>query len=90
MPSGILPPSRAGHRLIAGFLAPAGVLDFHFYRQEPNGLWSYKAASDGIRHVDASGALITDPRTADGILFRGCRFDVNYAEFCGFWYVRET
>jgi hypothetical protein len=53
-------------------------LDYHWYRQDNNGLWSHKIADTPVTNLDNSGNRITDPRTAD----RG-----PYTVFCGFFCV---
>jgi hypothetical protein len=52
--------------------------DFHFYRQDANGMWSHKVSSDPAQNVDASGNPISNPETAD----RGI-----YTDFCGYFCV---
>lgn len=49
-------------------------VDFHWYRQDANGMWSHKPGKTAARNTDNSGNPIGDPRTAD----RG-----PYTQFCG-------
>ena len=39
--------------------------DYHFYRQDSNGLWSHKDGGMPVTNKDASGKLIYDPKKAD-------------------------
>jgi hypothetical protein len=61
-----------GH-LVALVIAPGW--DFHWYRKGRNGRWTHKPGGTQVTHLDNSGAIITDPRTAD----RG-----PYTQFCSF------
>jgi hypothetical protein len=61
-----------GH-LVALVVGPG--FDFHWYRKGRNGLWTHKPGGDPVTNLDNSGALISDPRTAD----RGA-----YTDFCTF------
>lgn len=54
--------------------------DYHWYRQDDNGLWSHKPGRTPARNTDESGNLITNPETAD----RG-----EYTEFCGYFCVNK-
>jgi hypothetical protein len=54
--------------------------DYHFYRVDDNGMWSHKPGARLPTNLDASGNLISDPRTAD----RG-----PYTTFCGCYCVCE-
>jgi len=49
--------------------------DYHFYRQDDDGLWSHKPGGTPATDLDNSGELITDPATAD---------TGNYTDHCGF------
>ena len=49
--------------------------DYHWYRKERTGRWTHKPGSTPVTNVDAAGAIIADPRTAD----RG-----PYTQFCTF------
>jgi hypothetical protein len=49
--------------------------DFHWYRKGETGYWSHKPGGTAVTNRDNSGALITDPRSAD----RG-----PYTAFCTF------
>ncbi len=49
--------------------------DFHWYRKGRNGLWTHKPGGTPVTNLDNSGALITDPRTADRD---------GYTDFCTF------
>jgi hypothetical protein len=51
--------------------------DYHWYRQDSNGIWSHKQASTPVKNVDDSNNPIIDPRTCD----RG-----PYNDFCGFFH----
>lgn len=52
--------------------------DYHFYRQDSNGLWSHKSGWKPAKNVDESNKLITNPEKAD----RG-----TYDVFCGYYKV---
>lgn len=47
--------------------------DYHWYRQDSSGYWSHKPGLTDITNKDASGNLITDPRT--------CNRDYSYADY---------
>jgi hypothetical protein len=55
--------------------------DYHFYRQDDNGLWSHKNSWRKATNKDARGRLIKDPRTCD----RGA-----FTIFCGYYIVKIT
>jgi hypothetical protein len=61
-----------GH-LVALVIAPGW--DFHWYRLGRNKRWTHKPGGTPATNLDNSGAIITDPRTAD----RG-----PYTDFCTF------
>jgi hypothetical protein len=90
-PKDRLPPHRPGFRLIAAVLSPSGQADFHFYRQEADGRWTHKPARSSVTDKDASGEIITDPRTANrdyrDVPINGLKWDLNYASFDRFYYV---
>ena len=50
--------------------------DYHFYREDNNGLWSHKDGWRKATNKDAKGRLIKDPKKAD----RG-----KYKTFCGYY-----
>lgn len=52
--------------------------DYHWYRQDADGLWSHKIGLDPVKRTDESGNLIIDPYTAD----RG-----SYTTFLGYYAV---
>lgn len=53
-------------------------IDYHWYRQNPDGSWSHKQGESDVTDKDNSGHLIMDPRTADlGI----------YDDYIAFFYV---
>jgi len=56
------------------------LVDYHWYRQNPDGTWSSKSGWLPVTELDASGHTISDPRMAD----RDYGF-VNYTEFGGFF-----
>ena len=55
-----------------------GKYDYHWYRQDADGLWSHKPGITAARRIDNSGKLIIDPMTAD----RG-----DYTQFLGYYAV---
>lgn len=64
-----------------GYLAIDPGKDYHFYRQDSNGLFSHKPGKNPVTKYDASGELITDPELSDRN-FMDINF--NYSESCGF------
>ncbi len=64
------------HHRVALVVAPGH--DYHWYRQDINGLWSHKRGCQAAKNVDESKNPITDPATAD----RG-----PYTDFCGYFCV---
>jgi len=49
--------------------------DYHWYRQDKNGMWTHKPGGTQATNLDNSGNPIANPETAD----RG-----NYTDFCGY------
>ena len=59
-------------------------VDYHWYRQNPDGTWSHKPGHLEATDVDASGKPVYDPSVAD----RDYGFP-NYTEFGGFYCTGE-
>lgn len=76
-------PCVAGSYKVALVVDPG--VDYHWYRQNPDGTWSGKSGHTETTDLDASGNVIYDPRTAD----RNYGFP-NYTEFGGFYCVGDT
>jgi hypothetical protein len=66
---------KEGHLVALVSAPPPGFTDYHWYRKGRNGRWSHKPGGGQATNKDNSGAIITDPRTAD----RG-----DYTDFCTF------
>jgi len=64
--------------------------DYHFYRQDSNGLWSHKPGAMDVTNLDAAGKLIYNPQLANR------RYDddptniLNYDTFCSFLCIPRT
>jgi len=68
---------------VALFINPGN--DYHWYRQNPDGIWSHKVDDKPVRDIDASGNVIWDPRTADRDYTNAG--GVNYPTFVDFFSV---
>lgn len=66
--------------VVALVVAPGA--DYHWYRHNPDGTWSHKPGGTAATNVDASRALVRDPRTANRNY--GIR---NYTDFGGYFAV---
>jgi hypothetical protein len=55
--------------------------DYHWYRQDSDGTWSGKPGPGQATNLDASGNIITDPRTADRN-YGGLNYDGFFGCFC--------
>lgn len=69
-----------------------GIQDYHWYRHNPDGLWSGKSGGDPAKDVDAAGKRIVDPRTADrnygSFPIGGGKTDtLDYNRFVGYYAV---
>jgi hypothetical protein len=60
--------------------------DYHWYRQNPDGLWSHKDGSNPVKNFDAKKRKIFNPKQAS----RDYGKDLNYEDFCGFYCVART
>ena len=60
------------HHRVALVMAPGW--DYHWFRQDADGMWSHKPGHDPATNLDFSGNPISNPETAD----RG-----PYTQFCG-------
>lgn len=66
--------------LIAGEInAEDNKWNYHWYRQDSDGLWSHKPGHTAISRYDADDKPIIDPET--------CEWDINYTYFVGFFAV---
>lgn len=54
---------REGYFKVALVLSPG--VDYHWYREIPNGQWGHKPSIDSARLTDASGYLIYQPQSSD-------------------------
>jgi hypothetical protein len=54
--------------------------DYHFYRQDSNGVWSHKPGSTDVTRIDGTGRPIYDPQLAS----RKYPSGLHYDEFCGY------
>lgn len=60
--------------------------DYHYYRQDTNGMWSHKDGSNKVKNFDALKRAIFNPEFAARD-YRHVGSDLNYADFCGFYCV---
>ena len=60
--------------------------DYHFFRQDSDGLWSHKDGSNKVKRFDALKRKIVDPElTSRDYRWQGS--DLNYEDFCAFYCV---
>ena len=64
--------------------------DYHFLRQDSNGLYSHKPGSRNVTNIDASGKLIYDPALADYNYKKNANGYLNYDTFCSYMCVPRT
>lgn len=57
--------------------------DYHFYRQDSDGLWSHKPGATAVKRTDANGAIIYNPELASRD-YRDKNGRLNYKYFCGY------
>ena len=60
--------------------------DYHYYRQDSDGLWSHKDGSNKVKRYDAFKSSIANPELASRD-YRIQGSDLNYEDFCGFYCV---
>lgn len=60
--------------------------DYHFYRQDADGMWSHKDGANKVKRFDAEGLPIVDPKTA-ARNYRPRGSFLNYKDFCGYYCV---
>jgi hypothetical protein len=57
--------------------------DYHFFRQDSNGLWSHKPGGTAVTNLDANNSLIYDPALASrNYTHSGSK--LNYDTFCSY------
>lgn len=61
--------------------------DYHFYRQDSNGLFSHKPGGTPVKNTDAQGHTIFDVQLANHNNDRGNSDPLNYDRFCGYFCV---
>lgn len=60
--------------------------DYHYYRQDADGMWSHKDGSNKVKRFDALKRPIFNPQlAARNYLWQNS--DLNYEDFCGFYCV---
>lgn len=60
--------------------------DYHYYRQDDDGMWSHKDGSNKVKRFDALKRPIFNPAFASRD-YRWQNSDLNYENFCGFYCV---
>lgn len=76
---------REGYYKVALVLSPG--IDYHWYRQLPNGQWGHKPSTETARKTDFSNYIIYMPNSCDR---DGTDYNIpNYTEFIG-WYELKT
>ncbi len=62
-----------------------GKSDYHWYRQDADGMWSHKPGTSSVTNLDASGNLISNPESADrDDSKRDPMRGINYSKKCGY------
>ncbi|MBN8502657.1 MAG: RHS repeat-associated core domain-containing protein, partial [Sphingomonadales bacterium] len=62
-----------------------GQLDYHWYRQDADGMWSHKPGTSPVTNLDAAGNVISNPESADRDDSKRDRMrGVNYSRKCGY------
>lgn len=77
---------RKGSSKIAVVVDPKR--DFHYYRQDSNGLWSHKPGATAVTNKDSMGNPIYDPSLAGRYYPSTKKEDdneLNYTGFCGYY-----
>lgn len=62
--------------------------DYHYYRQDANGMWSHKDGSNKVKQFDALKQPIVNPQLASRD-YRWQNSELYYRDFCGFYCVRR-
>jgi hypothetical protein len=78
-------PCKQGFSKIAIVIDPNN--DYHFYRQDSNGLWSHKPGGQAVTNLDASNKLIFNPELCNRDYRKPGDNDptqLNYSIFCSF------
>jgi hypothetical protein len=79
-PSGVCPDDKV---LVALFVDPDDPMrDYHWYRQDSDGMWSHKPGGTQATNLDQSGNPITNPETADRT---HPFYPLDYTDFCGYF-----
>jgi hypothetical protein len=73
-------PCRRGYAKVMAFLAPD--MDYHFFRQGPDGFWEHKRGLTPATKVDACGRPIVNPQQACRNYGSGYNYKVSCATFC--------
>jgi hypothetical protein len=60
--------------------------DYHYYRQDADGMWSHKDGSNKVKRFDALKRPIFNPELASRD-YEWQNSDLNYEDFCGFYCV---
>ena len=60
--------------------------DYHYYRQDSDGMWSHKDGSNKVKRHDAKKSVIANPELASRN-YRVQGSELNYEDFCGFYCV---
>jgi len=76
---------REGYFKVALVLSPG--VDYHWYREIPNGQWGHKPSIDSARLTDASGYLIYQPQSSDRDFTPTYP---NYTDFIAFYEFKIT
>lgn len=72
-------PDNCGNEMIKRKPCPSSRNgDYHFWRQDSNGMWSHKPGGTAVTNLDASGRPIYDPAIAD----RNYGDRLNYKFLC--------
>ncbi len=78
-------PCQAGRYKVALCLDDIGYdLDYHWYRQNPDGSWPHKPGGESVTNKDSSGRLILDPENCS----KDYSYTNNYTNFVGFFSVK--
>lgn len=73
-------PCKSGERKITLMVDPDAPSDYHYMRQDEDGLWSHKPGYTDVRRTDASGQPIVAPHLSDR------NYDgFNYTNMCGYY-----